>query len=338
MNFYTLTFKTTKNPKAWLKGIFIISFSISLFIFAVNYIVDPYHITQYNLLNIKYKFARDDRTEKLNYFKTLPSFDTILIGSSRVYSINPKIVSDILGGETYNFGVGTATVEDHLGVIKYLEKNKKLPKNIIIGIDFYTFNPDVPPNGYFLKNRELNFLSYQNYSEDYLAKFFSIDSFRASFKTLQKHFSSKEEKPRFNANGWGGSYSSSSNNKNMPQEIQKELEENQELFYSNFTYNHIDPKRQAYYEEIKEICQKYHITLYLFTTPLHPYLLKELEQHKSTSKALKEFITFLSTFNNFRNFYQDEIFYNNVKYFHGITHTTPYAGDIIIRKLLTESR
>ena len=338
MNFYILISKTSKQPKRWLKGVFSISFGVSLFIFSINYIVDPYNITNHNLLNIKYKFARDDRTEKLNYFKTLPPFENILIGSSRVYSINPKVVSNILGGETYNFGVGTATVEDHLGIIKYLEKNRKLPKNIIIGIDFYTFNPDILPNGYFLKNKELNFLSYQNYHENYLAKFFSIDSFRASVKTLQKHFSSKEEKPRFDTHGWGGTYEKISDNKNGFQELKKELEESQELFYSNFSYQHIDPKRKAYYQEIKELCHQHKIKLYLFTTPLHPMLLKELKEHKNTHQALDEFSAFLSTFNNFINFYEEETFQNNLQHFHGITHTTSKGGDIIIHKLLTKFR
>ena len=173
MNFYTSIF----NPKKWIILFFILSAFLASLIFSVNFIVDPYNITKYNLLHIKYKFARDDRTEKTNYFTSLPRFDNIMIGSSRVYSMNPTTVSNILGGTTYNFGVGTATVEDHLGILLYLQKQHKLPKNLILGIDFYTFNPDTPPNQYFLANKELNFLSFNNYHEDYLAKFFSIDAF-----------------------------------------------------------------------------------------------------------------------------------------------------------------
>jgi len=195
MSFYTLISKTSFSAKKWIKKVFIITFIFSFVIIVVNYIIDPYNVTGYNILNIKYKFARDDRSEKLAHFKVLPKFDNILIGSSRVYSINPRVVSKILGGTTYNFGVGTATVEDHLGILKYLIKEHKVPKNIIIGVDFYTFNPEVPPNGYFIKNKELNFLSYGDYHEDILAKLFSIDAFRASVKTIITNGFVKNKKP-----------------------------------------------------------------------------------------------------------------------------------------------
>ena len=339
MNFFTSISKQSYYPKKWLKRVALYTALISFIIFAINYIVDPYNITNHNLLNIKYKFARDDRTQKVNYFKTLPKKDNILIGSSRVYSINPQTVTKILGGTTYNFGVGTATVEDHLGIIKYLIKTNKIPKNIIIGVDFYTFNPQIPPNGYFLKNRELNFLSYGNYKENYLAKFFSIDAFRASIKTLSRHFSNKKEKPRFDKDGWAGKYENYDNRKlekELPK-VKKEISENIEFFYSNMSYNHIDPRRKTYYQELAKICKEHNITLYLFTTPLHPLLLKKLNSSPNTANALKEFISFLSTFKHFTNFYNDMEFQKELRHFHGSSHTTTNAGDIILDKVLTKN-
>ena len=135
MNFFTSISKQNYYPRKWLKRVTLFTALISFIIFSVNYIVDPYNITSHNLLNIKYKFARDDRTEKVNYFKNLPKKDNILIGSSRVYSINPKTVSKILGGTTYNFGVGTATIEDHLGILKYLNKLPR-PKGAKVLLQF----------------------------------------------------------------------------------------------------------------------------------------------------------------------------------------------------------
>jgi len=329
MNFYTLTFKL------WIKFIFIGSILLALLIFSINFIVDPYNITPYNLLNIKYKFARDDRTEKINYYSKQNKFDNIMLGSSRVYSINPKTVSKILGGKTYNFGVGTATVEDILGILLYLKHNNKLPKNLIVGVDFYTFNKDVPPNKYFLKNKELNFLSYQDYREDYLEKFFSFDALRASIKTLNHHFFHKKQKPRFNTLGWGGFYQNYSTKVIDPNlvSVKKELHENETLFFSNFTYKHIDPKRITYMEEIKNICNNNAINLYIFNTPLHPYTLNIIESNPNLAQALKEFIAYLSSFKHFTNFYHDYDLYSDLKNFNGATHTTSNAGDIIINKI-----
>ena len=339
MNFYTLIFnRSDMQAKEWIKKVFLLTAFFATVIITTNLIVDPYNMTHYNILHLKYKFARDDRTEKVNYFKTLPRFDNILIGSSRVYSINPRTVSKILGGTTYNFGVGTATIEDHLGIVKYLIRQNKIPKNIIIGVDFYTFNPDIPPNGYFLRNKELNFLSFANYDENIFAKFFSFDAFRASIKTI-KHNLKNDTKPRFDALGWGGSYQDYSKRdiKIINNEAKKEIEDIKRRFYSDFHYAHIDPKRIAYYEELKKLAKKYHITLYIFPTPLHPYLLKELRSHPQTRNALNEFIAYLQTFPHFVNIYKSKKLYSNLKNFNGASHTTSNAGDIIVKEVLHSS-
>lgn len=337
MNFYTLTSK--KNKLKWIQKVFFLSFFLSCLIFTVNFVVDPYNITSYNILDIKYKFARDDRTEKVNYFKSLPSFENVMIGSSRVYSINPQKVSDILGGSTYNFGVGTATIEDHLGILKYLIKLDKIPKNIIMGVDFYTFNPDIPPNKYFLRNKELNFLSYSNYTEDYLGKFFSIDAFRASVKTLINHYSVTTDKPRFDKNGFAGHYEKCdiTNKKESVLRVKKEIKDEKVKIYSGMSYFEIDKKRVSYYNEIKQLAKKHHIKIYLFTTPLHPILLKELKNGANTRKALSEFITYLSTFDNFTNLYDNSHINEKLCNFHGATHTTTKAGDIIMEILLNKA-
>lgn len=334
MNFYTLTFK----PKQWIFSLFTLSIILSGIILIVNFTVDPYNITKYNILHIKHKFARDDRTEKVNYFTTKTKVDNILIGSSRVYSMNPEIVSNILGGTTYNFGVGTATVEDHLGILLYLKKLHKLPKNLIIGVDFYTFNPDIPANKYFLANKELNFLSYSSYKEDYLAKFFSVDAFRASFKTLSNHFFNKNKKPRFDSNGFAGSYEDYSKRNTQLDDMnaKKELLEVKPLFYSNYEYNHIDKKRIAYYEQIKKICKENNINLYIFPTPLSPTLLNIIKQNKNMRSAFSEFTNYLSTFEHFTNMYEDKEIYSEIRNFHGLTHTSTNAGDIILQKVLVK--
>ena len=334
MNFYTLIFNQSKiSSKQWIKQLFLFVFIGSFFIFVINYIVDPYNITKYNILNLKYKFARDDRTEKVNYFKTLPKFDNILIGSSRVYSINPQEVTKLIGGTTYNFGVGTATVEDHLGILKYLIRENKIPKVLIIGVDFYTFNPNIPPNSYFLANKELNFLSYNNYSENYIGKFFSFDAFRASIKTIKYNYF-KNTKPRFDKNGWGGSYEDYSK-RDLKKDIiavKKEIEENKQLFFTR--YSHIDPKRIQYYEEIKKLAKQYNIKIYIFPTPLHPQLLKYIKNNSQINQAYEEFIKYLSTFDNFTNLYEDKDIYKDLRNFHGSTHTSTNCGDIILKKVL----
>lgn len=338
MNFYTLISKDKYKPIRWTRLLFLSLFLLSTTIISVNFIVDPYNITKYNLLNIKFKFARDDRTEKTNYFTSLEPFDNIMIGSSRVYSINPAKVTQHLGGTTYNFGVGTATIEDHLGVLLYLKKENKLPKNIILGIDFYTFSPDITPNKYFLKNKTLNFLSYSGVEENYIEKIFSFDAFRASLKTLFNHLKNKDMRSRFDADGWSGTYEDYSK-RDLETDLvatKEEIQRQIPLMYSNLEYKTIDPKRVAYYEEIRAICKENNINLYVFTTPLHPELLKILKSNKNTHLALSEFIGYLNTFEHFYNFYEDKELYSEIRNFHGAHHTSTNAGDLLMKNLLTK--
>lgn len=330
MSFYTIIFKSSYSTKVWIKSLLFFVFITSVFIISFNFIIDPYNVSKYNLLNIKYKFAADDRADKVTYIKNLDKFDNMLLGSSRVYTINPRVVSDIIGGTTYNFGVGRASVEDHLGIIKFLEREGKLPKNIIIGVDFYTFNKQTPPDKYFLKNKELNFLSYSNYSEDYLSKLYSIDSFRASIKTLKNHMT-KKSKSRFDNLGWASSYEDY-NLKNIEKEklkTLKEIDDDINFKYDNFKFISLDKKRVDYYNEIKDICEKNNINLYIFTTPLNPILLDVL-YNSDVKYALDEFNDFLSTFKNFTDLYNNPLIYKDIRNFQGATHTSPNAGDLIL--------
>ena len=332
MIFYISIFKPNESIKKWVYSTLTLTILLSSFIFSFNYIIDPYNITKYNLLNIKYKFARDDRTEKINYFKNLKKFDTIMLGSSRVYTIDPRYIDKKIGTSTYNFGLGTATVEDLLGVLLFLKRENKLPENLFIGVDFYTFNPDLPYNSYFLRNKELNFLSYHNYNENSFAKLFSIDAFRASIKTLKNHLFNKNKHSRFDALGWAGYYEDYSK-RNLKEEItfiKQESDKEIEKIYSSYKYRHIDNKRVAHFNRIKNICNENNINLYLFNTPLHPILLNKLYANKSTHQALDEFINYLKGFKNFKNLYYDKRIYNNLKNFHGSTHTSSYAGKIIV--------
>lgn len=337
MNFYTLIFrKDTVRAKNWAKYSLSFSFLIFTLIFIINYVVDPYRITDFNLLNIKYKLTGDNRAEKVNYFSTLDKFDNILVGSSRVYSINPDTVTALIGGTTYNFGVGSATVEDILGITKYLQSSNKLPKNLIVGVDFYTFNKDVPPNKYFLKSKELNFLSYGEYNESYIEKFFSFDALRASIKTLKVHFFKNDVKEKFNEFGWCGRYEDYSKKviDSDFADVKKDIFEKEGLYYSNYQYKQIDKKRVAYLEELKEIAKNNAINLYIFNTPVHPLMLKAIDSNSNTSSAKKEFLNYLSTFENFTDLYYDKDIYGDVRNFNDASHTTSNAGDLILQKVL----
>lgn len=72
-------------------------------------------------------------------------FDSFVFGSSRVGKINPTIIPD---GKYYNFTYADGLPQEHLKNIKILLKNKVKIKNILLGLDDFSYRlyPDEHKN------------------------------------------------------------------------------------------------------------------------------------------------------------------------------------------------
>jgi len=325
--------------KRWTLYYFIIPFITITAIFTFNFVIDPYSMTKYNVLKIPNKFARDDRVEKVAKLKSSPAFDNIVLGSSRVYSSNPLMVSKYLSGSTYNAGVGTARVEDDLGFILLLQRLDKLPKNIIIGLDFYSFNKELETNKYFLKNKDLNFLNKRISNQNYLANFLSLDALRASYKTLSNFLKHPEAKPRFDINGASHeaskvfSYAPLKQKKKFSdKKLQEELQ-----FIKTINYSNISDNRINYLKEIVNIAKKNNIKLYLYLTPLYGGLLSKIENDKKLYKQLTKLKNIISTIHPYYDFIEHNSITEDASYFANPTHFTTIGGNLIYAKLFSDN-
>ena len=327
--------------KRWTLYYFTIPLVTITAIFTFNFIIDPYSMTKYNLLEIPNKFARDDRVEKVVKLKSSPAFDNIVLGSSRVYSSNPLMVSKYLGGSTYNAGVGTARVEDDLGFILLLQRLNKLPKNIIIGLDFYSFNEELETNKYFLKNEDLNFLKKGLSQKSYLANFLSLDALRASYKTLSNFIKHPEAKPRFDKNGASHNASQifslepSKEDKNKKEFSAKEIQ--QELqFVKTINYTQISQKRLEYLQRIVTIAKENNIKLYLYITPLYGELLSKIQEDTALSKQLELFKESIKEMHPLYTFTQHNSIIDAREYFNNPTHMTPVGNNLLYVKIFND--
>lgn len=323
----------------WIKLYLAIPFILITTLVSINFIVDPYSMTSYNLLNIPNKFSRDDRVEKVTHLKTASSYDNIMLGSSRVYSMNPLIVSKFLGGTTYNAAVGTARIEDHLGFLKLLKRLNKMPKNIIIGLDFYTFNKEVESTKYFLKNNDLNFLSGTTFQTSYISNFVSIDAFRASFKTLKNFVKNSNKKPFFDQYGAGGDTSkifSFTPRINQPTSFPDAEIITEYHYVKTIHYKQLSKKRLNYLKEFIEICQSSNINLYMFITPLYGSLLTKIENDDRLFQNLNKLRKSIQQNTHFYDFTYHNSIIDNAQYFGIPTHTTTEGGNLILKKILSK--
>ena len=322
--------------KKWISLYISIPITMMVFIFTVNFIIDPYSLTSYNLLNIPNKFARDDRKEKVAHLQKADKYDNMIFGSSRTYSMNPNTVTKYIGGTTYNSGVGTARIEDVLGFLLFLEKIEKLPKNIIIGLDFYSFNKNIETNKYFLQNDELNFMNKSNSYDSYFGKFLSIDALRASYKTLNNFIKDSKDKPRFSLNG--STVGSSDINSYYPinpiskpytaSDIKMQFD-----FIKTIHYKYLSPKRLNYLQRIIALSKKNNINIYLFLTPLHTQLLQRIYTDAETAKALDLYKKTLRKITSYYDFISINAITNNSSYFKNPTHTSTSTENLILARI-----
>ncbi len=327
-------------PYQWSKFYIFIPIFLMGVIFSFNFIIDPYSMTSYNLLEIPNKFARDDRKEKVAKLYTEPAYENMLFGSSHVYGINPLMVKKYLGGRSYNSGVGTARIEDHLGFLLYLERINKLPQNVIIGLDFYSFNKNVETNKYFLVNDDLNFIENGVSNNLYLSKFLSLDAFRASYKTLRNFLKDSKDRPRFDSHGTAGG--ASENFSYYPDEIKDLVFSDDEVsesyqFVKTIKYEVISDKRLEYITDIVNLCDRHSIKCIFLITPLNGQLLSMINDDPVLSGTLNKFKSRLAE----RTGYYDFLIHNKINdnsfFFAGdAMHITAFTGNLILARLFND--
>lgn len=270
-------------PKTYSKIFLAGSIAFLFSIFSFNLLIDPYDVTGTNMLHIKHKLTRDGRLQKINRIKELKSIDNIILGSSRSERLNPATVTRLIGGYTYTFGIGGANIEDALGLLLYLEKEKKLPKNIILCIDFSGFNKDLKTPDGFYKIPEINFLHAQNTAQNYPAKLFSTDALRASIKTFKVYLKGSEPDSYIDANGYLQSKNSTPSGD--IERIRKVANE-----YYNFSYKKGDitfsETRFNYLRTIVSIANRHNIKLHVMLTPVHCELYDKIQSNKQLAKKL----------------------------------------------------
>jgi hypothetical protein len=327
--------------RRWVRLYITVPIALIIFIFSFNFVIDPYSMTAYNLLDIPNKFARDDRKEKVAKLYTEPAYANMLFGSSHVYTINPLMVEKYVGGRSYNAGVGTARIEDHLGFLLFLKRIDKLPKNIILGLDFYSFNPNVETNKYFLVNDELNFLQQRADSDLYFSKFLSIDALRASYKTLSNFLQESSDKPRFDS--YGTALNASKVFTYYPETVEKkefDIQAVEEGYKSIKTirYEQISRHRLQYLRDIVRVCRDNSISCTFFITPLNGQLLSKIEQDPALATTLKLFKRELAGITDYYDFLTHNEINDNRFFFGGDTmHTTPFTGNLMLARIFGDA-
>lgn len=313
--------------KKFIKRFFLFISTLLLLILALNLSIDPYNKFGNNLFNIEYKLTRDDRGFKLGQINGLKEIDNLIIGSSRSQSLDPIFLSQRFGGISYNFGVGGGKIEDALGILLHLEKEGKLPKNILLCLDFNAFNKNNKLHDKFLNSKELNFINNRVNAFD-IAHFLSIDTTRSSIKTLKMHL--KKEKPTHYFNNFGLIVGPDDLTDKV--KVQQLADKYFQTQYSNGEYI-LDLKRVKWYKQFIEITKKYNINLNVIMTPVYEYQFSLIQNSVKLKSTYKKVIETLTEVHPLHNFMERKEYKDNINYFVDSVHYKKSLGDKILQDI-----
>jgi hypothetical protein len=307
----------SKGFRKFLKRFILFLVPVVIYAITVAYI-DPYNILR-SENNKKLQGLKSVISYKINYplykineFEKKPT-DIILLGDSRVNSLNMSLFNNLSKTEVSNLAYGGGSLPETFKTFWFATKIKKL-KKVYLGINFNLYN------SFYSSNRVTEALEIKKSTIKYV---FSKYSLKATFNILKYWFVNQGnirlEKPNMNLRDfWDYQLNTTATN-----------------FYKKYKY----PK--TYYIQLQKIanyCSKNNIELIIFIPPSHI----DLQNKKNSFKLLKEENRFLKDLsalgNTIYNFDYPNRLTRDKNNFIDPFHFNDSVSKIIIRELISGKR
>ena len=305
-----------------------------------NMLIDPYGI--WNLMDFSLNIQK---VEKYNHQRLFKAEDIInlrpkvvLLGSSRTFfGLNPDYYEQITGQKAYNAGFSAANTEEELAYLRHALVNQPGIQQVIIGLDFYSFNEHNTGREDFLLDRlEKNHIDWN----DFTSTLFSQDAVEASLNTIEFNVINKLTEPLVFPNG----HISASGIKqfhllgaNGQEAFTRELEVyiNNVQFYYNYKYS---AQSLQDVRTMVELCKERNIDIKVFISPSHATqweairtsgLWLQFEQWKRDIAA----ITPVWDFSGYNSITTEPIGVNMQHYWDN-SHFTEKTGELVLDRLM----
>ncbi len=119
----------------WIAATFLIG---GLAVVAFNYFVDPYEVFGHRYLRSGY--AVNERFRKVEHLmRDDVHHDAYILGSSSMGVFDPDTASRMTGHSFYNLSFLAGTPQEAFDTLRALKRSGKPIKEVLIGIDFFTF-------------------------------------------------------------------------------------------------------------------------------------------------------------------------------------------------------
>jgi hypothetical protein len=263
------------NEKKWVK-LWVILIVLIPIIALLNYIIDP------NGMNNKIVIDGVNSSKKSNTgytfrFKTNrlidDEFDTLMLGTSRIGVMDPKVVDVYTNGNTFNLESPASITEMHYKLFMYALKYNKI-KNLVYGIDFMSFNGSRTIDKTFpqfkgLESKIVNGEEISNYD-----LYFNLDTTKSSFYVLYKNLTNQKiVAERYLQNGMRVFYQYIDSYKRGTYSYTKRMQYTFHEYYNSVNgiykdYSYSD-EYFKYFVKILEECKKNDIKVWVYIPPVY---------------------------------------------------------------------
>lgn len=314
------------STKRWLSFFLSIVSMVFGTMFAINYSIDPFGNRDW-IVSKQYKPIVHERSEKYAYLfqpEILSNYDCLILGSSRVMSINPSLNKETQ--HCYNFGVHVANNPEKLFILQEWLKRAPLTK-IYIGNELYNVHGGTRPNHLnaraFIGGSEQNYLSPKTFNISLKALYYQIRQMPQTYflPNGSIHYTQKEQEIANHA------YDQS---KHTFHHLSQGMVQG-DYIHQPFTYNSdaLAPLRQ-----IKMLCDKHQIKIYPFITPMYYDAHQTLNDHPLLKNGSQRFRhDLINIFGTVYDFDIDTPQNREPINFYDPVHYRPYLGNLMIKRM-----
>jgi hypothetical protein len=314
------------SPKKWLYWLLGMTLSVTLTIFSINFLVDPFGEREW-VAPKRYKPIVHERSEKYNYIfnqNNIQNYDCLILGNSRVMSIVPSENKPIQ--ECYNFGVHVANNPEKLFILEEWLKRAPL-KKVYLGNDLYTMHQRLNPLEFkserFTKGSENNYLAFS--------------TLKISIKVLNNLF---YDHPQVYFNNDGSIVYSQYENEIKEGKFDHSDNHFVEMARASVHHDFVqtpfayEPKALDSLKKIKKLCDQHKIELYTFITPTFHEAKFQMEQNSELNQSIQRFQNDLvHIFGKVYNFDIDTSLNRDPRNFYDIAHYRPIIGHFMVERI-----
>lgn len=293
---------------------------------ALNFIVNPMSLYPTHIFPPAIVNGRINKIKLMRYAKPKPQ--SLIIGASNVFLIEPKYVTKSTGQLAMNASVESAMAEDYYAMIRFAVEQANLNlKTVFIGLDVGSFRNDISEDPRLLETPELR--SYVGVSDLYaefkaLRLAFARTQTQLSVYTLEAACKGRVKTPSAHMDPDGYVQYDQFHHDRMSGifDLNENLRQSVKLYSARYTgFSQLSMKRLGYLEQTLRYCREHDISVVLFTTPLHPYLRNLLPNYNRRLGELRAQVENLCARYNFPFFD-----YSNLDSFEG-SSTHFYDGE-----------